>query len=128
MNMHKLIINREHQYTYDLDDKDAVLWASNHPEIQSIMDHQNVTKRFLSRPCEILSVNETVKEKDFNLKNEPEDSLKPHFTKRQLVFIQKEMVAKEITQYKSFAEIKLCSKLSTTPWDDAINVSWEKLG
>ena len=37
------------------------------------------------------------------------------------------MFTKEKTYYKSYAEIKVCSKISTTNWDDSFNVSWETL-
>ena len=37
------------------------------------------------------------------------------------------MVGKNLTMFKSFAEIKVCSKLSTTIWDDCVNVSWEDM-
>jgi hypothetical protein len=39
--------------------------------------------------------------------------------------IEQEKFTKEKTYFKSFAEIKVCSKISTTNWDDSFNVTWE---
>ena len=41
--------------------------------------------------------------------------------------IEQEKFAKKKTVYKSYAEIKVCSKVSTTNWDDAFNLTWETL-
>lgn len=38
-----------------------------------------------------------------------------------------EMAERERTQYESYCEIKVFSKLSTTPWEDNVVVSWESL-
>ena len=41
--------------------------------------------------------------------------------------IQQEIFTKEKTYFLSFAEIKVCSKISTTNWDDSFNITWETL-
>jgi hypothetical protein len=52
---------------------------------------------------------------------------KQYFSSNDLQDIELEMVGKNLTMFKSFAEIKVCSKLSTTIWDDCVNVSWEDM-
>jgi len=44
-----------------------------------------------------------------------------------MVDLKLEMGEKEHSLYRSYAEVKICSKLSTTTWDDSVNVSWESL-
>ena len=39
--------------------------------------------------------------------------------------IETEAFTKEITYFKSYGEVKVCSKISTTNWDDSFNLTWE---
>lgn len=41
--------------------------------------------------------------------------------------IEQEKFNKQKTMFKSYAEIKVCSKISTTNWDDSFNLTWETL-
>lgn len=37
------------------------------------------------------------------------------------------MYPKEVTYFRSYVEIKVTSKISSTGWDDSFNVSWETM-
>ena len=37
------------------------------------------------------------------------------------------MSTKQKTRYKTFIEIKICTKMSDTIWDDAFNLPWERI-
>ena len=41
--------------------------------------------------------------------------------------LESEMVTKTRTRYKSYLEIKVCTKMSDTIWDDSFNLPWESI-
>ncbi len=41
--------------------------------------------------------------------------------------IEQEKFAKKRTIFKSYLEVKICSKINMTNWDDSFNVNWETL-
>jgi len=43
------------------------------------------------------------------------------------LMLESEMSTKYKTKYKTYLEIKICTKMSDTIWDDAFNLPWEKL-
>ena len=43
------------------------------------------------------------------------------------LMLESEMSTKQKTKYKTFLEVKVCTKMSDTIWDDSFNLPWEKL-
>ena len=82
---------------------------------------QNLGKieRMKSRVCEFVSLHAQVE--DFDREQHGE------IPEMERIDIEQEKFMKLKTVYKSYAEIKLCSKISTTNWDDALNIRWEAL-
>ena len=76
--------------------------------------------RLQSKSCNIMSMHPTVLEADVRterLMNNPSHMLD----------IKVEMTRYQKTQFQSYAEILVFSRLSTSIWDDSINLSWEQL-
>jgi hypothetical protein len=76
-------------------------------------------ERMKSRLCDFVSLHQRVLMYDQDHHGDLKES--------ERIDIEQEMFNKEKTYYKTYAEIKVCSKISTTNWDDSFNVSWETL-
>ena len=76
-------------------------------------------QRMKSRICEFVSYNRKVIDCDNENYNDIEMLEK--------IDINQEVYTKEKTKFISYAEIKVCSKISTTNWDDSFNIRWELL-
>lgn len=72
-----------------------------------------------SRLCEFISEHHAIIEYD----KENHSQIK----EMERIDIEQEKFMKQRTLYKSYAEVKVCSKISTTNWDDSFNLRWESL-
>ncbi|CDW88809.1 UNKNOWN [Stylonychia lemnae] len=105
--------------------------ASNYENMRAIIDER--VKRFSndddevdlkeermkSRQCEFVSEHPYVMQYDLENHNEIKEM--------ERIDIEQEKFTKRKTGYRSYTEIKVCSKISTTNWDDSFNLSWEQL-
>ena len=93
-------------------------------EIERINDYDKMMEsrkpeRMKSRQCEFVSLHPVVSEYDKEYHNDIKEL--------ERIDIEQEIINKTKTYFKSYAEIKVCSKISTTNWDDSFNLTWETL-
>lgn len=75
--------------------------------------------RMRSKLCEFVSTHKDVLRYD----SETYRLIRP----TEKLMLESEMSTKQKTKYKTYLEIKVCSKMSDTIWDDAFNLPWEKV-
>ena len=76
--------------------------------------------RLQSKTCNIVSMHPTVMKADLKLANQINDP--SHMLD---IHVEKEKLAK--TDYQSYADILVFTRVSSTVWDDSINLTWESL-
>lgn len=117
-NMNKLIYRRENKYTRQ---PSLLLEQSGSGETKlhayALMDKRIKELRFESRLCTLVSENVQVLSNDIQAMDSMDGN--------EIVECRLEMQEKERTQYETYLEIQVYSKLSTTTWDDNVIVSWE---
>ena len=72
-----------------------------------------------SRTCEFVSIHPQVIRFDLQNHNDIKEMEK--------IDIEQEKFMKKKTFYRSYAEIKICSRINRTNWDDSFNVNWETI-
>ena len=75
--------------------------------------------RLQSRSCDIISMQSTVLEQDAKVEAQMSQS--------QMIDINVHRAQLVITQYQSYAEVMVFTRLTTTKWDDSVNLRWEDL-
>ena len=117
-NMRSIINARMMKYQANLDDDDPD--NKKTIDIYALMDTRAVPKRLITRPCQIISDHEDVQKRDELFLSKLTDL-------NEIVDLRMEQADKERTMYQSYIEVKVCTRLSTTVWDDSVNVSWDSL-
>jgi hypothetical protein len=75
--------------------------------------------RFRSKLCQFVSTHPDIVKYD----EETYRLIKPS----EKMMLESELATKEKTKYKTYLEVKVCTKMSDTIWDDCFNLPWEKL-
>ena len=117
-NMDVLIAERDSKYKANADEENKPLKMKRTYELMARKKKREF--RLQSRSCNIVSLHPTVLEADEKaekLINDPSHMLD----------IKVEMSKLPTTQFQSYAEVQVFSRLSTSIWDDSINISWEQL-
>ena len=75
--------------------------------------------RLQSRSCDIISMQSTVLEQDAKVEAQ--------MPRSQMIDINVHRAQLAITQYQSYAEVMVFTRLTSTKWDDSVNLRWEDL-
>jgi hypothetical protein len=114
--MIKLIHQRENKYIRQPSLEQS---GSDKISVYKVMDRRVKHERLVSRLCNLVSENVQVLTNDTMVLEGLNDV--------RTYECRLEMAEKERTQFESYCEIKVFTKLSTTPWEDNVVVSWETI-